>query len=529
MQSLEEFFRLKKNTTDINAKDKTVSNKIGSFFYLYRNEKKEKMIIVFIAYMVILTGIVIYSARRSKTNDDFVLGGKKISGFSLALSERATGESAWLLLGLTGYAYSEGMAAIWVALGCVSGILFLWIFLAEPLQQLTEKTGALTVPTLFSAKFKGTNRSFGILSSVIIIFFFVLYIAAQFSGAGKIFNDTFHIDPFWGMVIGSVLVTFYTMLGGFITVVATDAFQAILMVFTTVVLPIIALGIAATYNINIAETIAHASYTVPLNVGVAKQATGGLLILNGLSWAFGYTGQPQLLTRMMAMRNKKETRQSRWVAIAWTLLAYGGAFMIGIIGYKLVEAGALGEAASSIANDAEKIMPVMVLTLLNPILAGILLSGAVSAMMSTASSQLMVVSSSITEDFYSKVAKKRMEEKRLLLLNKVLTLVVGLVGFLLAITMKDTVYGLVSYAWSGIGASFGPAIVLLVFWKKLSRAGVFASLITGTVSAVVWKAWLVEPTGISERLGSYLLAFGFAIVFSILFPEKETAHSKAVK
>ncbi|MCY1722164.1 sodium/proline symporter [Prolixibacteraceae bacterium Z1-6] len=479
------------------------------------------MIVVFIAYMVILIGIVTYSARRSKTNTDFVLGGKKISGFSLALSERATGESAWLLLGLTGHAYAEGMAAIWVALGCVTGILFLWIFLAEPLQALTDKTGALTVPGLFSAKFKGTHRSFGILSSLIIIFFFVLYIAAQFSGAGKIFNDTFNIDPFWGMVLGSALVTLYTMLGGFITVVATDAFQAVLMVVTCVVLPIIAFGIAATMNIDIATTIAHANYTVPLNIDTVKQATGGLLILNGLSWAFGYTGQPQLLTRMMAMRNKRETQQSRWLAISWTLLAYIGAFMIGIIGYKLVQAGALGDAASVVANDSEKIMPIMVMTLLNPILAGILLSGAVSAMMSTASSQLMVVSSSMTEDFYAHVSKKKIEERRMLFLNKMLTLVVGLIGFLLAITMEDTVYGLVSYAWSGIGASFGPAIVLLIFWKKLSRTGVFASLITGTISAVVWKTWLLEPTGISERLASYLLAFLMAVLFSLVFPEKK--------
>ncbi|WP_297093685.1 sodium/proline symporter [uncultured Draconibacterium sp.] len=479
------------------------------------------MIIVFVAYLVILIGIVAYSARRSKTNNDFVLGGKKISGFSLALSERATGESAWLLLGLTGHAYAEGMASLWVALGCVSGILFLWIFLAEPLQKLTDKTGALTVPSLFSAKFKGTQRSFGILSSLIIIFFFVLYIAAQFSGAGKIFNDTFKIDPFWGMVIGSALVTLYTMLGGFITVVATDAFQAVLMVVTCVVLPIIALGVAATNNIHVAEAISQANYLVPQNIDSVKQATGGLLILNGLSWAFGYTGQPQLLTRMMAMRSQKETQQSRVLAIIWTLLAYVGAFMIGIIGYQLVQNGILGDAAASVASDSEKILPIMVMTLLNPILAGILLSGAVSAMMSTASSQLMVVSSSMTEDFYLHVTKKQIEEKRMLFLNKILTLAVGLVGFVLAITMEDTVYGLVSYAWSGIGASFGPAIVLLIFWKRLSRAGVFASLITGTLSAVIWKTWLVDVTGISERLASYLLAFSMAVLFSFLFPEKE--------
>jgi sodium/proline symporter len=478
------------------------------------------MITVFILYLVVLIGIVIWSARRSKTNNDFVLGGKKISGFSLALSERATGESAWLLLGLTGHAYAEGWAAIWVALGCVAGILFLWTFMAEPLRRITEKTGSLTVSGLFIRTFPGTNRSIGLLSSMIIIFFFMLYIAAQFSGAGKIFNDTFNIDPFWGMVIGSAIVTLYTMLGGFITVVATDAFQAVLMVVTCVVLPIVALFIAAGSGIGVAESFLTADFTVPLNSATTASATGYLLILNGLSWAFGYTGQPQLLTRMMAMRNPVETRQARWLAIAWTLLAYGGAFMIGIIGYQMVEAGLLGQNAARLAGDAEKIMPVMVISLLNPILAGILLSGAVSAMMSTASSQLIVVSSSMTEDLYTQLRKKLLTDKNHLFLNKFLTLMVGVFAFILALYMEDTVYGLVSYAWSGIGASFGPAIILLLFWKRFSRAGVFASLITGTLTAVIWKTWLTTPTGISERLASYVLAFGMAIIFSFLFPEK---------
>lgn len=164
--------------------------------------------------------------------------------------------------------------------------------------------------------------------------------------------------------------------------------------------------------------------------------------------------------------------------------------------------------------------------LVNPILAGILLSGAVSAMMSTASSQLMVVSSSMTEDFYLQVSNKKMKEKRLLLLNKMLTLGVGVAGFLLAIAMEDTVYGLVSYAWSGIGASFGPAVVLLAFWKRFSRAGAYASLITGTIAAVAWKTLLTESTGISERLASYILAFAMAILFSYLFPESKKPIKK---
>ena len=200
--------------------------------------------------------------------------------------------------------------------------------------------------------------------------------------------------------------------------------------------------------------------------------------------------------------------------------------MIGIVGYKLVQAGALGENAALVANDSEKIMPVMVMTLLNPVLAGILLSGAVSAMMSTASSQLMVVSSSMTEDLYLHLSKKKIEERKMLFLNRILTLAVGVVGFLLAITMEDTVYGLVSYAWSGIGASFGPVIVLLLFWKRFSRIGAFAGLITGTFSAIIWKTWLSGPTGISERLASYLLAFAMALIFSYIFPEKSANNQR---
>jgi sodium/proline symporter len=476
------------------------------------------LIAVFIAYLLALVIIVVYSARRSKNKNDYIIGGRKISGFSLALSERATGESAWLLLGLTGIAYSEGWSAVWVALGCVAGILFLWIFMAEPLRKITFKTGALTMAGLFTRSFPGSEKKLGVLSSIIIIFFFMLYIAAQFSGSGKIFNDTFRIDPFWGMVIGSAVVTLYTVMGGFITVVATDVFQAVLMVFTCVVLPVIALFIAASHGIGVADALLHADIAQRGISGTPGQFTGFLLILNGLSWAFGYTGQPQLLNRMMAMRNPEENRQARIIAILWTFLAYGGAFLIGIIGYKLVQAGVLGENAALIAADSEKIMPVMVVTLLNPLLAGVLLSGAISAMMSTASSQLIVVSSSMTEDLYLNVKHRQLSEKKLLFLNKILTLLVGVVAFIMALTLQDTVYGLVSYAWSGIGASFGPAVVLLLFWKRFSKAGIYASLITGTLSAVIWKTWLVAPTGISERLASYVLAFGAAIIFSKIFP-----------
>jgi len=475
------------------------------------------MTAVFISYLVLLIIIVARSARRSKTNRDFVIGGKKLSGYALALSERATGESAWLLLGLTGHAYAEGIASVWVAVGCVSGVMIIWFFLSGPIQRYTDMTGALTVPGLFIKRFPGHDRKISSVTSLIIIFFFMLYIASQFSGAGKIFNNTFGIDPFWGMVLGAGLVTVYTMLGGFITVVATDAFQAILMVITSVVLPVVAVFVALEHGVDLSG-LAHSHGE---NVVAGGGVFSALLIVNGLSWAFGYTGQPQLLTRLMALKNKKDVLAGRRVAVVWTMLAYGGAFMIGLVGYQLMKAGLLGDVSAKLAADSEKIMPTMVMVLLNPLLAGILLSGAVSAMMSTASSQLMVASTAISEDFIESYGMFKMTQKQKLLVNKILILVVGAVAFVFGISLEETVYSLVSYAWSGIGASFGPAIILLLFWKRFSLAGLFGSLAGGTVTAVVWKTWLTEPTGVSERLVSYVVAFFLAWILSLIFPDKK--------
>lgn len=481
------------------------------------------MLLVFILYLLVLTAIVVYSARKSKSNTDFVLGGKKISGVSLAISERATGESVWLLLGLTGHAFLDGYSTVWVALGCVLGVIFIWTVMAEPLRKLTEETGALTITSLFTKKFPGSERSIGILSASIIVFFFLFYIAAQYSGAGKVFQEAFGIEPIWGMILGSAMVTVYTMLGGFITVVATDVFQGILMIITLLVLPIVALFFIASNNIEVANALAQATpeYT---SVTAGKSGfTAVILILSGMSWAFGYTGQPQLLARMMALKDTKDAASAKWVAIVWTILAYVGAFSIGIIGFVLVKNGALGESAAVLASDAEQILPVMVMFLLTPILSGILLSGAVSAMMSTASSQLMVCSSAVSEDLFHDLSKKKLSQKQMLRLNKFLIVAVGFVAFFIALWFSDTVYGLVSYAWAGIGSSFGPAVILLLFWKRFSKAGVFASLIGGTISVIIWKNFLVEPTGISERLGSFVIAFTLAVLFSLIFPKKETA------
>lgn len=482
-------------------------------------------IIVFVIYLVALLVITFYTARKSKTADDFILGGKKISGFSLALSERATGESAWLILGLTGAAYYKGMQELWTAFGCVLGITFIWLVMSDRLRRETEKTGALTITSLISKKHPGSERFIGTLSSLIVIFFLLFYIEAQFYGGGKVLFDTFGLDPIWGIVVGSLIVVFYCMIGGFITVVATDVFQAVLMIISLIALPIILLVVASNNNIHIAETLAKANESFGSLTGGKTGMPAILLVLSGMSWALGYTGQPQLLTRMMAIKSKKDIKIAKWVAVLWTIIAYCGAIFIGLAGYAFVNSGAfdsevVGRLSDVDSKGYELIFPVVVNWFLLPVLAGFMLSGSISAMMSTASSEIILCSSAITEDIYGNYSKKKLSAKKALWFNRLITLIVGLVAFGMALVVKDSVFGLVSYAWSGIGSSFGPALLLLLFWKKFSRAGVIASLFSGTIGTIIWKNFFEQDTGISERLTSFVFAMLMAILFSFLFPEK---------
>lgn len=485
------------------------------------------MLAIFIIYLSVTMFIAWWYSRGSRTNEEFVLGNKRFSGVALALSERATGESAWLLLGLTGLAYAEGISAVWVALGCVIGIIFIWLVMAGRLREETEKTGAMTIPGLLGRKFPESRKAISMLSAMIIIFFFIFYIAAQFAGSGKVLEKTFGLDPLWGIIIGSVVVTVYCIMGGFIAVVVTDVFQAVLMIFTLVIFPIIAVIVAAGNDIHLAGALQQAGAEI---ISLTRLKTGSaavLFILSGMSWALGYTGQPQLLSRMMAIRNRSDVKKARWVAISWTLFAYAGAILVGLFGLAFVQAGFLGQEAGKLADDAEKILPVMVVTLVNPLLAGILLSGVISAMMSTASTELTVSSASITEDMISLARKQEIESGKKLWLNRIMTLVIGLTAILLALYMTDTVYGLVSYAWSGIGSSFGPALILVLFWKKFSKAGVFASLVSGTAGTIIWKTFFEESTGISERLTSFIFAFIMAVAFSLIFPKPEDKSAQS--
>jgi len=464
--------------------------------------------IEFALYLALILGVGFYFARKKMSQADFHLGGKKIPGWALALSERATGESAWCLLGLTGFAFAAGLSSVWIAVGCVSGIAVSWLWLAREFRRERDKYDTLTLPDYLATKYAAQGKFIRWFSSVIIIFFFVLYVAAQFSGGGKTLNITFGIPVTWGIIISAIVVIIYAMAGGFFSVVWTDVLQSILMIITLVVTPIVALVAIGRSNLSIATALSGAGLGFDSWTGGAVGFAAGTLVFNNFSWFFGYLGgQPQLDARWMAMRSDRDVRVGATIAIVWTLLAYAGAITMGIAAITLYGTG--------VVSDPEQILPFMLLKLMPPWLAGILLAGAVAAMMSTADSQLLIATSSISEDIIHKSLRKDLDDRKLVFISRIVILVVGVIALVMAFTSKSLIYTIVGWAWAGIGCSFAPAVILSFFWKRFSGRGVIASLVSGFATTVIWMTTGLDAV-FTARAATFVIAFACA-VFVTLF------------
>jgi sodium/proline symporter len=469
----------------------------------------------FVLYLFLIMGIGIFTARQTKNIKDFALGGQRLGPWVIAFSERASGESAWLILGLPGAALVAGLLELWTVLGCISGIIFSWFIIARKLREATETYGALTLPELFAKRFDDTNGTLRLLASLIITFFFTFYVAAQFSGAGKVLNVTFGISQMQGMMLGAVIIIFYTLLGGFLAVAWTDLIQGIIMIGTLVILPLVALVEINALPATTFDLQPHTLFGGKAGMAALAAAIGGL------SWGLGYMGQPHLLTRYMAIDKVKHIKISRRIAIAWAVPAFFGSLFIGLAGTFLLNSGTLmyeGNALTSLGalDDPEKIMPILAQHLLHPWVAGIFISGAIAAMMSTADSQLLVSTTVITEDFIGHHWQGIKERIDLLLIGRLLTILIGIVAFGLAWRSEELVFEMVSYAWAGLGASFGPALLLTLWWKKVSKAGIIAGMSSGTLFTII------DPMGewITVRFSAFALAFITVMLFSYLFPDR---------
>lgn len=475
----------------------------------------------FILYLILILAVGLYTLTVTHTLSDFALGGQKLGPWVIAFSERASGESAWLIIGLPGAALLSGLLELWTVVGCITGIIFSWFIVSTRLRQATADLDALTIPELLAKKFNDDTGIIRSLASLIITFFFTFYVAAQFSGAGKVLNVTFGLTEIQGMLLGGIIIVFYTLMGGFFAVAWTDLIQGIIMICTLVILPLVAWFELSGLT---------AQGPVWDTAGLFGDKSGWSALagaVGGLSWGLGYMGQPHLVTRFMAIDKIENIRTSRRIAIAWAVPAFFGSMFIGLIGAKLVTTGILnynGEFIHSLAQipDPEKLMPVMAKSLLHPWIAGVFISGAIAAMMSTADSQLLVTTTVLTEDIFKRFFKKAAAGLNLLTIGRVLTVVIGVFGFFLAWKSTDLVFEMVSYAWGGLGAAFGPALVLTLWWRHTSRAGIIGGMLGGTLFTVLPLAReLITP-----RLTAFVIATLLVVGLSLIFPDKFPAEVK---
>jgi sodium/proline symporter len=468
-------------------------------------------------YLVLILVVGAYTWRLNRTKEDFIIGGRRLGPWVIALSERTAAESSWLLLGLSGAVYWLGKGELWTVFGCVAGIFLSWILIARKLREESEACGAITLPEYLYQRAGAQHNLVRVISMLIIVFFFSFYVGAQFIGAGKVLNATFGFPQFWGMLIGAVVIIGYTTMGGFLAVCWTDVVQGVLMLITLVLLPLLGFFLIWDKGLDVGAALEMTRDTASW-VGGETSWAAAALVIGGLSWGLGYMGQPHLVTKFMAIRSPDDIRRGRQIAYVWTVLAYGGAVFVGIVGIVLIHNGVLSDSLLLDGEgvvDKERILPVLTNYLFPAWMAGILISGAVAAMMSTADSQLLVATSTVVEDFYSQTLGRRPSQKAMVMLSRLVTVGVGILGFLLALGTQNLIYKMVSYAWSGLGASFGPALLISLYWKRVNAAGIIAGMLTGALTTVVWSEIDFLRALISERAVSFALA-SLAVVLGTL-------------
>jgi len=498
------------------------------------------ILVGFIVYLLVVLGVGVYAFRKTTTQAGFLLGNRSLGPWVTAISERASGESAWLLVGLPGVAFAFGFLELWTAIGCTGGILFSWVVIAKRLREETGRTNSLTLPDYFASRFPETRGYLRLTASLIITFFFTFYVAAQFNAAGKVLDTTFgdlmgslqdiianvglNMETTTiGMLLGTMIVLFYTAMGGYLAVAWTDLVQGIIMVFTCIVLPIVGINALGGWE-RMTEILAEADPNLLSVSGGRVGASAVIGILGGLSWGLGYMGQPHLLTRFMAIRDANDIRKSMVIAIWWAVPAFWGAFMIGIVGLATYGAGSL--------EDPERLMPTIAQLLMPGWLAGIMISGAIAAMMSTADSQLLVTTSTLSEDVYHRLMKKDLDSEKLARFSRLATIVVGVIAFFFAVKSSDLVFTMVSFAWSGLAAAFGPTLLLTLWWKRVTGIGVLTGMIGGALTVVAWRhippAWYGLDEPVTERISGFIVSLILVVVVSLWTSKNQTTSPPEV-
>lgn len=454
----------------------------------------------FIVYIFAMIVIGLYAARSTSSLKDYVLGGRSLGKVITGLSAGASDMSGWLLMGLPGALYVAGISQAWIAIGLTIGSWCNWKFVAARLRSFTQNASdALTLPDYFSARFKDKMRITAVISAFVILIFFVVYCASGMVSGARLFEQTFGLDYQNALLIGAVSTILYVCIGGFLAVSWTDAVQATLMIFALVITPVIIIADVGS----ISEANALVAAKGPDMANILKGTTFiGLISLAG--WGLGYMGQPHILVRFMAASTVRGMGGARRISIAWMIFCLLGAVMVGYYGV----AFAAKHPEISVDNP-EQIFIIVTQTLFTPWLAGILLSAILAAVMSTLSCQLLVSSTTLTADFYHRLIRKSASQTELVWVGRIMLLLVAAVAYIIAMDPNSGILKLVSYAWAGFGASFGPTVLISVFWKKMTLPGAVFGMISGALTVIVWEYF--------NFLDLYSLVPGFIISCIVIF------------
>lgn len=444
------------------------------------------MLVTFCVYIfgMILIGLIAY--LRTKNFDDYILGGRSLGSVVTALSAGASDMSGWLLMGLPGAIFISGISESWIAIGLTIGAYLNWKLVAGRLRVHTEANhNALTLPDYFTHRFEDSSKLLRIISALVILVFFTIYCASGIVAGARLFESTFGLSYGTALWAGAAATIIYTFIGGFLAVSWTDTVQATLMIFALILTPVIVIIAVGGVSSSMLVIAAKDPQYNDLFKGMDWVA-----ILSLLGWGLGYFGQPHILARFMAADSHRTIRQARRISMTWMVLCLAGTIAVGYFGIAWF-ANNPGQAGN-VSQNGERVFIELAKLLFNPWIAGVLLSAILAAVMSTLSCQLLVSSSAITEDLYKAFLRQGAGQKELVWVGRLMVLLVALIAIAIAANPENRVLGLVSYAWAGFGAAFGPVILISVMWSRMTRNGALAGMLVGAVTVLVWKqyAWL---------------------------------------
>ena len=466
------------------------------------------LLVTFVAYLLLILFLGVKAYRRTHNLGDYILGGRKLGSVVTALSVGASDMSGWLLLGLPGAIYLSGISEIWIGIGLIIGAYLNWLFVARPLRIYSqEANNSLTLPDYFENRFNDDSRILRLISAVVILIFFTFYTASGLVGGAILFENSFGLQYGTALLIGAFIIVAYTFIGGFLAVAWTDAIQALFMLAALIIAPMAVINGAGGPSVVIDQMLTANAQSTNLFANMTF-----IGFLSAVAWGLGYVGQPHILARFMAAENPLKLVSARHIAMSWMIIVLIGSVSTGLAG--------IAYFVDQPLVNPETVFIALSQSLFNPWVAGIITAAILSAIMSTIDSQLLVSSSVIGEDFYRVFVRPDASEKELLLVSRIAVIFIALLALTIANDRESRVLDLVSYAWAGFGASFGPVIVFSLFWRSMTALSAVVGMLIGAVTVVVWSFLSGGIFDLYEIVPGFLFASVAIVIISVLKPEQ---------